>query len=297
MSIIDHVICPVDLSPSTRPLLSHAAAWARWNDAELHALHVVPLPALLGDPIGGMVIAAPAQSAQEVRAEFARLVSDLPLGDVSPSFDVIEGALVETILEEARRRPHSMLIMGTHGRTGLDRIVHGSVAASVTHHAPCAVLVLPPRQSDDTEHVPPFTRILCAVDFLPSSLAGLEHALRLAERTGAHLELVHVVETAGAPEAGDEALKRLRQHIPEGARQWCTVHERVLTGPPAQALLRVAEESLPDLIVMGTGDRFHLRSMWLGGATDRLMRSAHAPILIVPAPPAGAAPQERVEYA
>jgi nucleotide-binding universal stress UspA family protein len=200
--------------------------------------------------------------------------------------------------------------MGTHGRTGLDRIVHGSVAASVTHHAPCAVLVLPPRQSD-AEPLPTFTRILCAVDFLPSSLAGLQHALVLAEQTAAHLELVHVLETAGEPEALglrhfsvpeyhqariEEALEELRRRIPEGARRWCNVHERVAAGHPATTLLRIAEEAQADLIVMGSGDRFHLRSMWLGGATDRVIRSAYAPVLIVPAPPAGSVQRERLEY-
>jgi nucleotide-binding universal stress UspA family protein len=312
MSTIDHIICPIDLSPSTRPLLSHAAAWARWYEADLHTLHVIPLPVLLGDPVGGMVVTAPARSTEEVRTEFARLVSDMSLGDVSCDLDVVEGALVDTILDEARRRPHSMLIMSTHGRTGLDRILHGSVAASVTHHAPCAVLVLPPRRSDDAEHVPLFTRILCAVDFLPSSLAALEHALQLAEQTGAHVELVHVLEAAGESEALalrhfsvpeyhqprlDDALEKLRQHIPERARRWCTVHERVVAGPPASALLQIAEETQADLIVMGAGDRFHLRAMWLGGVTDRVIRSAYAPVLIVPAPPVGAAPQERLEYA
>jgi nucleotide-binding universal stress UspA family protein len=312
MATIDHVVCPIELSSSTRPLLSHAAAWARWYEADLHMLHVVPPPALMGDPLGGIVMTTPARSAQEVRTEFARLVSDMSLGDVSCGLDVIEGPLVETILDEARRRPHSMLIMGTHGRTGLDRVLHGSVAASVSHHAPCAVLVLPPRRSDDAEHVPLFTRILCAVDFLPSSLAALEHALRLAEQTGAHLELVHVLEIAGEPEVlalrhfsvpeyhqarFDEALEKLRQHVPERARRWCTVHERVAAGSLGLALLRIAEEAQADLIVMGTGDRFHLRSMWLGGATDRVIRSAYAPVLIVPAPPAGAVPQERPEFA
>jgi nucleotide-binding universal stress UspA family protein len=301
MPTIDHVTCPIDLSPSTRPLLSHAAAWARWYEAGLHVLHVEPRPALLGDPLGGVVMMAPGRPMHEVRVEVARMVADMSLGDVRCSLDVLEGPLVETILDEARRRPHSMLIMSSHGRTGLDRIVHGSVTASVTHHAPCAVLVVPPRQSDDAEPLPQFTRILCAVDFLPSSLAGLRHALQLAEQTGAHLEVVHVLETTGEHEAAalrhfgvpdhrarfEEALEDLRRRIPERARRWCTVHERVAAGHPAWTLLRIAEEAQADLIVMGSGDRFHLRSMWLGGVTDRVIRSAHAPVLIVPAAAAG----------
>jgi nucleotide-binding universal stress UspA family protein len=311
MPTIDHVICPVELSSSTRTMLSHAAAWARWYEANLHVLHVVAPPALMGDPLGGVVMMAPARPKHEVREELARLVAEMSLGDVRCTLDVVEGPVVEAILDEARRRPHSMLIMGTHGRTGLDRILHGSVAASVTHHAPCAVLVLPPRQSDDAESLPQITHILCAVDFLPSSLASLRHALLLAEQTGARLELVHVLEIAGEPEAlglrhfsvpeyhqarTGEALEDLRRRIPERARRWCTVHERVAAGHPAATLLRIAEEAQADLIVMGTGDRFHLRSMWLGGATDRVIRSAYAPVLIVPAPAAEPVEREPLEY-
>ncbi len=52
---------------------------------------------------------------------------------------------------------------------------------------------------------------------------------------------------------------------------------------PALAILRAAEESQADLIVIGAGDRYHVRAMWLGGVTERLLRTAHAPVLIVPA--------------
>jgi hypothetical protein len=65
MSTIDHVVCPIDLSLSTRSLLSHAAAWARWYEADLHALHVAEPPALLGDPVGGMVMKSIARSSRD----------------------------------------------------------------------------------------------------------------------------------------------------------------------------------------------------------------------------------------
>jgi nucleotide-binding universal stress UspA family protein len=298
MPPIDHIVCPVDLSPSTRPLLALASTWARWYDADLHVLHAVPPPEMLGDPMGGMIVTTVHRPLQEVRADLERLVTEVVPEDLRSSVTVIEGQPVDAILHEAHGRPRSMVVMGSHGRAGLDRIVHGSITATVTHHTRCVVLVLPARLLDSAEPLPLFSRVLCAVDFLPSSLAALDHGLQLAGRVDGRIEVLHILETAGDEDAlglrhfsvpeyhaarEREALQDLRRHIPDRARRWCAVHERVASGNPGWTLLRVAEEMQADLIVMGSGDRYHLRSMWLGGATDRVIRMAHAPVLIVPA--------------
>jgi nucleotide-binding universal stress UspA family protein len=303
MPLIDHIVCPVDMSPSTGPLLAFAATWARWYDADLHVLHAVPPPEMLGDPMGGMIVTTMHRPIQEVRADLERIVAEVVPEDVRSGVAVVEGQPVDAILHDAHSRTRSMVIMGSHGRSGLDRIIHGSITATVAHHTRCAVLVLPARLLDSTEPLPPFSRVLCAVDFLPSSLTALDHALQLAGQVNGRIEVLHILETAGDEEAiglrhfsvpeyhaarEHEALGDLRRHVPERARRWCAVHERVATGHPGWTLLRVAEEMQADLIVMGSGDRYHLRSMWLGGATDRVIQMAHAPVLIVPAAKSGA---------
>lgn len=298
MPLIDHIVCPVDMTPSTGPLLAFAATWARWYDADLHVLHAVPPPEMLGDPMGGMIVTTMHRPLREVRTDLQQIVTEVVAEDVRSSVDVIEGQPVEAILHDAHARPRSMVIMGSHGRAGLDRIIHGSITATVAHHSRRAVLVLPTRLLDSAEPLPLFSRVLCAVDFLPSSLSALDHALQLAGQVSGRIDVLHVLETAGDEEAlglrhfsvpeyhaarEHDALEDLRRHIPERARRWCAVHERVATGHPGWTLLRVAEETQSDLIVMGSGDRYHLRSMWLGGATDRVIQMAHAPVLIVPA--------------
>jgi nucleotide-binding universal stress UspA family protein len=290
MPVIDHVICPVDISPAAAPLITFASMWARWYGAELHVLHAVPLPDVIADPIGGVVVATRARPWEEVQAELQRIVPDSVVGTRRWHLDVVEGAPADAILAAARERPNSMVIMATHGRAGLDRIVHGSVTATVTHHAPCGVLVLPARHAEGHDPLPPCQRILCAVDFLPSSRHALQHAVQLAEQSSARLEVVYVLESGGDAQ---EAMEELERCIPERARRWCSIQANVVSGHPAPALLRAAEEAQADLIVMGAGDRFHLRSMWLGGVTDRLLRTAHAPLLIVPAAGAGAGAGER----
>jgi nucleotide-binding universal stress UspA family protein len=312
MPIIDHIICPVYISSTARPLIEFASMWARWYDAELHVVHAVAPPRVMGDPLGGAVLATRPRPWQEIQAELRRIVPDTVVGTRRWHLDVVEASPVEAILAAARKRPHSMVIMATHGRGGLDRIVHGSVTAAVTHHAPCGVLVLPARLADSHEPLPPCERILCALDFLPSSRHALQHAIQLAEQAGARLEVVHVLETAGDAEAlalrhfsvpeyhnarFHEAMGELQRSIPERARRWCDIQETVVTGHPAFALLRAAEEAQADLIVIGAGDRYHMRSMWLGGVAEGLLRLAHAPVLIVPAVVAGAAVDAtRTEY-
>jgi nucleotide-binding universal stress UspA family protein len=270
----------------------------------------VPPPEMLGDPMGGMVVSTLQRPPREVRADLERIVTDVVPEDLRSTTAVIEGQPVDAILHDANSRARAMLIMGSHGRHGLDRIIHGSVTATVAHHTNCAVLVLPARLLDSAEPLPSFSRVLCAVDFLPSSLAALGHALQLAGQVNGRIEVLHVLETAGDEEAlglrhfsvpeyhaarEHEVLDDLRRRIPERARRWCAVHERVATGDPGWTLLRVAEEMQADLIVMGSGDRYHLRSLWLGGATYRVIRMAHAPVLIVP--PSKFRPDEAlVEY-
>jgi nucleotide-binding universal stress UspA family protein len=310
MPLIDHIVCPVDMTPSTGPLLAFATTWARWYDADLHVLHAVPPPEMLGDPMGGMIVTTMHRPLREVRADLERIVTEVVPEDVRSSVAVIEGQPVDAILHDAHARPRSMVIMGSHGRSGLDRIIHGSITATVAHHTRRAVLVLPARLLDNAEPLPLFSRVLCAVDFLPSSLSALDHALQLTGQVNGRIEVLHVLETAGDEEAvglrhfsvpeyhaarEHEALEEIRRHIPERARRWCAVHERVAAGHPGWTLLRVAEEMQADLIVMGSGDRYHLRSMWLGGATDRVIRQAHAPVLIVPAAKSGPR-DEAVEY-
>jgi nucleotide-binding universal stress UspA family protein len=310
MPLINHIVCPVDMSRSTRPLLAFAATWARWYDADLHVLHAVPPPEMLGDPMGGMIVATQPRPLHDVRVELERIVTEVVPDDLRSSVAVIEGQPVDAILRDAHARRFSMVIMGSHGRSGLDRIVHGSVSATVAHHTKCAVLVLPARLLDSAGPIPLFSRVLCAVDFLPSSLAALDHALQLAGQVNGQIEVLHVLETAGDEEAlglrhfsvpeyhaarEREALEDLRRQIPERARRWCAIHERVASGQPGWMLLRVAEETQADLIVIGSGDRYHLRSMWVGGATDRVIRMAHAPVLIVSAPKS-ASNEAPVEY-
>jgi nucleotide-binding universal stress UspA family protein len=297
MVTIDHVICPVDLSPASAHALRQATAWARRYDASLRVLYVAPLPQVLVGGVGQSVL-LPTAPFEATRTDVEKFVAATLPDEPRPSIDVIEGHAVTAILEEAARRPHSLVVMGTHGWTGLDRVLLGSTTERVAHSTTSPLLVVPPHDRTDPTSSMDVLSVLCAVDFQPSSLAGLQYALSLAQEGRARLELVTVLERSlrgdaqlfrphVPPDDGarrTELLNALRERVPDDARQWCLVHEQVLTGSPADALLACADEIEAQLIVIGTGDRPHLHALWLGSTTGRILRSAGCPVLIVPGP-------------
>lgn len=295
MVTIERVICPVDLSTHSANALRVAASWACSYDAWLHVLHVAPLPQTLLSPTG-LLAALPVRPLAEITSEIEQFVADTLGADHGALVDVVQGHAVGTIVHSSAR-PHALLVMGTHGWSGLDRLLLGSTAERVAHGTHCPLLVVPPQASTAALGAT-LKQILCAVDFRPSSLAGSRYALSLAQANEAHLELLTVLERMRdsaigellevvQPEDDDVRempLRRLRERVQDDARQWCDVQENVLIGSPADVLLRRADDLAADLIVMGTGDRLHLHGIWLGSTTGRMLRQAHCPVLIVPGP-------------
>lgn len=309
---IEHVLCAVDLSPASAHALRHARAWAWCYGATLRVLHVAPFPQALVSATGQSVV-LPTRPLEAIRADVEQFVKTALTSDSLPELQVLQGHAVDTIVEEAGRRPRSLLFMGTHGVTGLQRMLLGSVTETVAHRAACPLLVVPPGETTGPVAALDLCRIVCAVDFRPSSLAALRYALSLAMEGKARLDLVTVVEpfdlanvsaripsgTGSVDARRTMLLEALREHVPD-VRRSCTIHEEALMGSPAEVLETYAVSAGADLIVMGSGDRRHLHALWLGSTTGRLLRASHCPVLIVPAPPrptyAGATPLPKSQW-
>jgi nucleotide-binding universal stress UspA family protein len=208
-----------------------------------------------------------------------------------------EGDAVREILEQADAMQADLLVVGTHGRTGFERLVLGSVAEKVLRKAVCPVLSVPPR-SDEAR--PIFKRILCPVDFSECSMRALEYAVSMAKEADAHLTVLHVMryDLDEAPEMYEtvmsdrslgvaefrarceaSARQRLDDAIPDDARAYCSVDSMTSSGQPYRAILRVAAELQSDLIVMGVRGRGRADLAFLGSATQHVLRSAACPVL------------------
>ncbi len=302
---IQHILCPMDFSEFSRQAFNRAVAIARVQRAAITVLHVVPiqtaatiLPYMAPESLGPMEL--PQVDHGRIAREMTSFLHiDGTLGipvicEVSEAPDVHHEILVH-----ANRLPADIIVMGTHGRSGFQRIVLGSVTEKILRKSSVPVVTVPATTATESPAggAVPFSRILCAIDFSQCSLEGLKYAMALAAETGARLTLAHVIELAppiydplvGPPidlpgyQAAAEVLSRnrLRDLIPAPYRAATVVEEAVLTGKPHREIVRLAEEWEADLIVLGIHGRNVVDRLLFGSTVEPVVRRAPCPVMTV----------------
>ena len=291
------ILCPVDFSLFSRRALDHAAVLARWYEAQLTVLHVSPLmPTVFALPPAMTPAALPSFDQEALGLELLTFVSETLKGKPTPTLVVRAGAPATTILDFADEIKADLVALGTHGRTGFERFMLGSVADKVIRKAACPVLTVPHHAADRPEG-PLFGRILCAVDFSPASDRAAQYALSLAQEAIGCLTMLHVKEWIPDRDAFEDypdfdvdhfrrslladARVRVEALVPEGARDWCEPETRVVCGKPYQEILRVAHNDVVDLIVLGIHGHGPIDRMLLGSTTQQVVRQAACPVLTI----------------
>jgi nucleotide-binding universal stress UspA family protein len=296
MISIARILCPVDFSDFSRRALDYAVGIARWYDARLTALHVLPPIPTFGPPIGEGLYPPLAFSPQDLRQFQDELAAFAGASGVAAvDTEVVQGSVTGEILRHAADLPADLIVMGTHGRSGFERVMLGSVTEKILRKALCPVLTVPAAAADLAPVNALFSRVLCAVDFSPASIRALALAQSLAGEAGANLCVMNVLEPVSvfepvAATGGDESARqadqrrdarhRLEELISDDARTFAEVAEVVVAGKPYQEVLRVAAERRADLIVMGAhGGRLGLPAF--GSTAAHVVRDAGCPVLTV----------------
>jgi nucleotide-binding universal stress UspA family protein len=291
---IRHILCPIDFSDTSRHALQHAVAIAGWYESRMTALHVVhPLflsepPILFADFVGPARTDADRDALRERLADWLKAAA---AAGVTTDVEVEDGQPAVRILERATALPADLIVMGTHGRGGFDRLLLGSVAEKVLRKAVCPVLTVPPPAV--TAGKLPYARLLCPVDFSPSSLSALRFALSVAQESGAHVTILHVFDWPADDELIVERLDssdfrslverqasdRLNELITADVRTWCEPEIKLSYGKPYRRIVELAERERADLIVMGVHGRNVLDLMLFGSTTNQVVRRAPCPVL------------------
>ena len=276
------ILHPTDCSASAARALEVAARFAIARRATLLVLHAE------------LVHDHDSREADEALDEYVasarRLLSSLAGGDSQP-LEVLRTRAVlahEAILEAAADRRVDLVVMGTHGRRGLSRLLLGSNAERVLRQAPCHVVTV--RANAAIPAGTTFRKLLVPVDFSEFARRGLDGALALAADVGATIHAVHVIEPAGpAMYFADSVTNRLelvhgaRARASERLRAWAGVADGVecvvAEGHPAVEIARVADERKVDLIVMSTKGATGADWLLLGSVTERVCRMANVPVL------------------
>jgi nucleotide-binding universal stress UspA family protein len=293
---VRNVLCPVDRSPTSLRALLVGAALARWHDARLRVMEVVSLPLLPPSMAPVIVQGLTMEVRTALLEELDRFSDPVRRFGVPIHFAVEEGDIATGIVTEAANVPADLIVMGTHGRSGFERLALGSVTEKVLRRASCPVLTVPPNEHPLPESGAPFRRIVCAVDFSAASIKGLEYAYSLAQEADATLWVTHVIdwpEDRTLPESlakavastrrewEDEKRRQLKVLVPDTAGTYCRPERVLLVGSPAAELVRFADEKQADVIVVGVHGRGAFDLAVFGSTTHKVVREAGCPVLTI----------------
>jgi nucleotide-binding universal stress UspA family protein len=207
-----------------------------------------------------------------------------------------DGDPAKTIVDEALTAGSDLVVMGTHGRSGFERLLIGSIAEKVLRKAPCPVLLVPPHLPAQRPPDVTFKRILCPMDFSPSALQALGFALDLARQSNGVVTILRAIEWLAEEEPREythfnvpeyrqrlieDARKRLQALVAEESATWSAIEARVVVGRAYREILQAAAEAGSDLIVMGAQGRGGLGLALFGSTTQQVVRAATCPVLTV----------------
>jgi nucleotide-binding universal stress UspA family protein len=300
---LKNILFATDFSEASQAALPYAAAIARRYDSQLHIAHIVSpasytIPSQPGDRITLDSIHEAALA--DLRQRMETLASHL---ETIPHHTYVrEGEVWKSLSDIVRAHEIDLLVVGTHGRTGVAKLLLGSKAEEILRQAACPVLTVGPKIAgrakliaieDEGKNLTPVEisvgQIVYATDFSPESLAAAPFAISVAQEFQAKLTLLNVMEkhTDMDGQAGpiDLALQRLEKLVPEEASLWCSPRPTVQVGPPADCILQEALDTRADLIVLGV----RAASWNLGAATHlpwatahKVIAQAHCPVLTIP---------------
>jgi nucleotide-binding universal stress UspA family protein len=258
-----NILVATDFSDASKHALQCATAITDLNQAQLFVLHAVPPEPRLPVPLDPLPASAD-RDLSEAKLKFEKVVSAEPLSHVHHEEILERGPVAGVVLDAIQRKKIDLLVLGTHGRTGLKKIVLGSIAEELFRRAPCPVMTVGPSAAPPRQ----IRKVLFATDFGPASLQALPYAIHFANKTEGELTLLHLVSPMPVEYVGpswypgtdlverEEASKRksmqqLRNLLPSNSDLKCKVEHMVEFHFPLEGIINTAMERHVDLIVMG----------------------------------------------
>lgn len=231
----------------------------------------------------------------------AKMAEELKEQGIKAEAAVVYGTTAEMILDFAQKQKVDLILMATHGLSGVTRWWLGSVAEKVVSASAIPIMLVQAKRLEkrDTSSKQSIERILVPLDGSELGQAALPYAEMLTLKTGASLHLLHVVSPPGAVEAslltGPDWIKLIevlqkacQEYLKEMARQLAqrgiTATYEVVTGEPADKIVQYAEANKVSLIAMSTHGRTGLARWVMGSVADKVVHGASMPVWLVRSP-------------
>ncbi|MGA7793868.1 MAG: universal stress protein [Candidatus Acidiferrales bacterium] len=277
----DNILFATDFSKESNIALPFALSIAHKYGSKIFAVHVLAPPPLGNFPtIEVQALAAQAlREAHESAKELGRR-----LGAIPHETDLRRGDIWDELSTVTKEKNVDLIVLGTHGRAGVSKLLIGSVAERIFRQSTCPVLTVGPNVSGEPKSIADIHTILCPIDFTAASLAAFPYAVSLAQENQARLYLMNVVPVPVLNYEESSLRDRLKALVPPEANLWCEPKAFVESGDAGDKILEQAEELGVDLIVLGirpvstlAGTRTHL-----GTATAyKVVSRALCPVLSV----------------
>ena len=285
------ILCPIDFSEFSAAAYQHALSLAEYYKATIVALHVVEVWKYPFADYG----AQEADYAKFSRAlgeggeaRLRQFVKEYRAGGIEPQLAVHQGNAASCILSFAQKQSTEVVVMGTHGRRGFDRLMLGSTTDRVVRRAPCPVLVVSnsslklPGGADERHRV---SRILYCTDFSNNSEGARGYAISLAAEYEAELTLLHVAgslpDSARAKAMIAERERELDKLISDTERKNLRVNSTVRFGKPYEEIVRFATEVEAGLIIMTARGGDAVDRAIFGSTTYRVIQLGPCPVLAI----------------
>ena len=282
---LKRILVTTDFSEESKKALPYAANFAERFGSEVMLLNVLDPPFRFAGLESVMLL-------QSGDATMGRLYSGLDaLAEkrfgkaVRAETQVRAGKPYREIIKAARDSEAGLLVMATHGYSGLKHAFLGSTTERVVRQAPCPVLAVRGIAGNPTAKLPKIRHVLLATDFSENSAKAFPWALALADAFGARLTLMHVVERL-TRDTVKQLMAEAHTQLNVLARSLVTGSERaphlaVRFGRPFDEITRGARELDASLVVIATHGHTGLKRVYLGSVAERVVRHAHCPVLVV----------------
>ena len=284
---LTNILVGTDFSPASDRALEYALSLARRYEARIFLAHVITSDA---DVMMAPEIMARTYENEVCQAQWrmGEILISGRLRDVFHETVIEHGSLWPTLEALISKHYIDLVVVGTQGAGGLQKMLLGSGAEQIFRQAKCPVLTVGPAVKQEAPHEVEFKNILFATDFGLGAEREAAYAFSFAEEHQANLTLLHVVaraedySEAGLAQKRETVTRELGELVPIGGELWCKAEFRMRLGEPVEEILQMAGEMKADLIVIGAK---HGKGLAAGHAlhsiASRVVRGAPCPVLTV----------------
>jgi len=291
------IVCATDFSDFSNRTVNYGLALAKEFESEIYVCHVIDLSSVA---IYGEFQLDPVGLQERIMKDASDQLAEL-IGKAHKAWEplITVGHAADEIARIVEEKDIDLVITATRGRSGLKRLILGSVTERLMRTLTCPLLVIhsPGKAfATSSDQEVKIESILVGCDFSPDSDVAFGYGLSLAQEFESELHLTHVIETSIyqelhkteshvegeiQQEIHDRLLQKLQDMVPEEARNWCKPRTSLIQGHPYEEIVNYAEEQNIGMIVLGTRGHGLVKSLLIGSTTDRVVRRAPCPVLSV----------------